>query len=172
MSAVGGGLLRRGLPGGQRPVRALGRTAPPGRPGSRPPRAPQRGRLCRAGMRAVVQRVLRASVEVDGEVVSEIGPGLLALVGIRDTDTDKDLDYICRKVLGVRLWPDEEKGKAWDKSVTAMGECTLGRAAGAGGFSPWSPRTDQGEKVTRCCSCRNSRCSGTPAATSPTSISR
>ena len=87
-------------------------------------------------MRAVVQRVLRASVEVDGEVVSEIGPGLLALVGIRDTDTNKDLDYICRKVLGVRLWPDEEKGKAWDKSVTAMGEYTLGRAAGAGGFSP------------------------------------
>ena len=82
-------------------------------------------------MRAVVQRVLRASVEVDGEVVSEIGPGLLALVGIRDTDTDKDLDYICRKVLGVRLWPDEEKGKAWDKSVTAMGESSASTRSAA-----------------------------------------
>ncbi|XP_010916049.1 uncharacterized protein [Elaeis guineensis] len=68
-------------------------------------------------MRAVVQRVLSASVEVEGRVVSEIGPGLLVLVGIHESDTDSDADYICRKVLNMRLFPNERSGKAWDQSV-------------------------------------------------------
>jgi len=45
-------------------------------------------------MRAVVQRVASASVEVEGRIVSEIGPGLLVLVGIHDTDSDADADYM------------------------------------------------------------------------------
>lgn len=45
-------------------------------------------------MRVVVQRVASASVEVDGRIVSEIGPGLLALVGIHDSDSDADADYM------------------------------------------------------------------------------
>ncbi|KAJ1685004.1 hypothetical protein LUZ63_016394 [Rhynchospora breviuscula] len=68
-------------------------------------------------MRAVVQRVLSASVEVEGRIVSEIGPGLLVLVGIHEADTHSDADYICRKVLNMRLFPNEETGKAWDQSV-------------------------------------------------------
>ncbi|GAU39115.1 hypothetical protein TSUD_320900 [Trifolium subterraneum] len=68
-------------------------------------------------MRAVVQRVESASVEVEGRIVSEIGPGLLVLVGIHDSDTDSDADYICRKVLNMRLFPNEDTGKAWDHSV-------------------------------------------------------
>lgn len=68
-------------------------------------------------MRAVVQRVASASVEVDGRVVSEIGPGLLVLVGIHDSDGTIDADYICRKVLNMRLFPNETTGKAWDMSV-------------------------------------------------------
>lgn len=45
-------------------------------------------------MRAVVQRVASASVEVEGSIVSEIGPGLLVLVGIHDSDSDADADYM------------------------------------------------------------------------------
>lgn len=45
-------------------------------------------------MRAVVQRVCSASVEVDGKLVSSIGPGLLCLIGVRDTDTVADQEYL------------------------------------------------------------------------------
>uniref|UniRef100_A0ACD5VE84 Uncharacterized protein n=1 Tax=Avena sativa TaxID=4498 RepID=A0ACD5VE84_AVESA len=69
-------------------------------------------------MRAVVQRVLSASVEVEGRVVSAIGPGLLVLVGVHETDTDSDADYICRKVLNMRLFPNDKTEKAWDQSVS------------------------------------------------------
>ncbi|KAJ4818236.1 D-tyrosyl-tRNA(Tyr) deacylase [Rhynchospora pubera] len=65
----------------------------------------------------MVQRVLSASVEVEGRIVSQIGPGLLVLVGIHEADADSDADYICRKVLNMRLFPNEETGKAWDQSV-------------------------------------------------------
>ncbi|TYJ13160.1 hypothetical protein E1A91_A10G032800v1 [Gossypium mustelinum] len=68
-------------------------------------------------MRAVVQRVASASVEVDGRIVSEIGPGLLVLVGIHDSDTESDADYICRKVLNMRLFTNESTGKGWDQNV-------------------------------------------------------
>ncbi|CAM0144421.1 unnamed protein product [Urochloa decumbens] len=67
-------------------------------------------------MRAVVQRVLSASVEVEGRVVSAIGPGLLVLVGVHEADTDSDADYISRKILNMRLFPNEKTGKAWDQS--------------------------------------------------------
>ncbi|KAE8723016.1 D-tyrosyl-tRNA(Tyr) deacylase 1 [Hibiscus syriacus] len=68
-------------------------------------------------MRAVVQRVASASVEVDGRIVSEIGPGLLVLVGLHDSDTESDADYICRKVLNMRLFTNESTGKGWDQNV-------------------------------------------------------
>ncbi|WOL06978.1 D-tyrosyl-tRNA(Tyr) deacylase [Canna indica] len=74
-------------------------------------------------MRAVVQRVLSASVEVEGRVVSEIGPGLLVLVGVHEADTEADADYICRKVLNMRLFPNATTGKAWDLSVK---QCNFG----------------------------------------------
>lgn len=68
-------------------------------------------------MRAVVQRVASASVEVEGRLVSAIGPGLLVLVGLHETDADSDAEYICRKVLNMRLFPNEKTGKTWDQSV-------------------------------------------------------
>ncbi|KAL8143969.1 hypothetical protein V2J09_017001 [Rumex salicifolius] len=67
-------------------------------------------------MRAIVQRVSSASVEVEGRIVSEIGPGLLVLIGIHESDTDSDTDYICRKVLNMRLFSNETSGKSWDQS--------------------------------------------------------
>ncbi|XP_062095841.1 uncharacterized protein LOC133801613 [Humulus lupulus] len=68
-------------------------------------------------MRAVVQRVASASVEVEGRTVSEIGPGLLVLVGIHESDSDSDAEYICRKVLNMRLFQNEETGRGWDQNV-------------------------------------------------------
>ncbi|KAH7278660.1 hypothetical protein KP509_38G051200 [Ceratopteris richardii] len=68
-------------------------------------------------MRAVVQRVLSAKVLVDGEIISQIGPGILVLVGLLESDTDADADFICRKALNMRIFPNEQNGKAWDQSV-------------------------------------------------------
>ena len=61
-------------------------------------------------MRAVVQRVLAARVEVEGEVVGSITKGLCAFVGAGDGDTDEDLDYVLRKVIELRVFEDE-RGK-------------------------------------------------------------
>jgi D-tyrosyl-tRNA(Tyr) deacylase len=58
-------------------------------------------------MRVVVQRVLEASVKVDGEIVGKIGKGLLVLLGVGDGDDPKDLDYMVDKVLGLRIFEDE-----------------------------------------------------------------
>ncbi len=61
-------------------------------------------------MRAVAQRVLSASVEVDAAVVGEIEHGLLVYLGAEKGDTDEDLDYITRKVAGLRIFEDD-RGK-------------------------------------------------------------
>jgi D-tyrosyl-tRNA(Tyr) deacylase len=58
-------------------------------------------------MRAVVQRVSRASVTVEGSVVGEIGPGLLVLVGIAADDAEEDLAWLAGKIVGQKLFPDE-----------------------------------------------------------------
>lgn len=58
-------------------------------------------------MRAVVQRVSRAQVRVDGEVVGAIGRGLLALVGAADDDGDADVAYLTDKIVNLRIFPDE-----------------------------------------------------------------
>ncbi len=58
-------------------------------------------------MRAVVQRVSEASVSVDSKIVGEIDKGLVVLLGIGGDDTFKDLDYLVDKVLGLRIFQDE-----------------------------------------------------------------
>ncbi|KAL5575512.1 hypothetical protein UlMin_017211 [Ulmus minor] len=68
-------------------------------------------------MRVVVQRVTLANVEVQGCKVSEIGPRLLVLVSLHDSDFDSDAVYICRKVLNMRLFPNETSGRGWDQNV-------------------------------------------------------
>ncbi|KAG6419187.1 hypothetical protein SASPL_121401 [Salvia splendens] len=68
-------------------------------------------------MRAVVQRVASASVEVEGRLISSIGQGLLVLVGLHEADVESDAEYICRKVLKMRLFPNEKTGTAWDQNV-------------------------------------------------------
>jgi D-aminoacyl-tRNA deacylase len=59
-------------------------------------------------MRALVQRVSRASVSVEGRVVSEIGPGVLVLLGVTHTDSERDADWLADKVRALRVFPDAE----------------------------------------------------------------
>jgi D-tyrosyl-tRNA(Tyr) deacylase len=58
-------------------------------------------------MRAVVQRVSEAFVEVEGEVVGQIGLGLLVLLGVGQKDTQEDALYLARKITALRIFPDE-----------------------------------------------------------------
>ena len=59
-------------------------------------------------MRAVVQRVTRARVTIDGEIVGEIGNGLVVLLGIARDDTKADADYLVPKILALRIFDDAE----------------------------------------------------------------
>jgi len=57
-------------------------------------------------MRAVLQRVSNAAVEVDGEIVAQIGTGLLALVAFTATDTERELLWMANKIRTIRIFPD------------------------------------------------------------------
>ena len=59
-------------------------------------------------MRIVIQRVLSASVDIAGVRKSAIGNGLLILVGICDEDTDEDIEYLCQKVVKLRIFDDAD----------------------------------------------------------------
>lgn len=72
-------------------------------------------------MRVIIQRVKSSQVTVNSEIVGKIGRGLNLLVGIADTDTDAELDWMVRKCLELRLFPDEEGGDRWQKSVQEIG---------------------------------------------------
>ncbi|RYY21356.1 MAG: D-tyrosyl-tRNA(Tyr) deacylase [Chitinophagaceae bacterium] len=58
-------------------------------------------------MRVVIQRVSRASVTIDNIIRSSIGKGLLVLVGIEDTDNRDDVDWLCGKIVNLRIFDDE-----------------------------------------------------------------
>lgn len=89
-------------------------------------------------MRAVIQRVKSASVKVDGELVSEIGAGLLIFLGIAHDDSQAEIDYIANKVSNLRIFEDadgkmncsllETGGSALVVSqFTLYGDCRKGR---------------------------------------------
>ena len=74
-------------------------------------------------MRAVVQRVSRAKVTVNGWTAGEIGRGLLVLLGVGQTDTEADAAYLSEKVVGLRIFEDED-GKM-NHSVREVGGSVL-----------------------------------------------
>ncbi len=74
-------------------------------------------------MRAVVQRVSRASVRVDGKLTGEIGKGLLVLLAVAQEDGESDADYLAEKVCGLRVFEDEA-GKM-NLSVAQVGGAVL-----------------------------------------------
>ncbi len=74
-------------------------------------------------MRAVVQRVSRASVKVEGESVGAIELGLLVLLGVAQEDAESDADYLAEKIAGLRIFEDVE-GKM-NRSVVDVGGAVL-----------------------------------------------
>jgi D-tyrosyl-tRNA(Tyr) deacylase len=74
-------------------------------------------------MRAVVQRVSRAQVTVNGEITGQIGLGLLVLLGVGREDTQADGIYLAGKICGLRVFEDDE-GKM-NRSVLAVSQFTL-----------------------------------------------
>lgn len=74
-------------------------------------------------MRAVVQRVSRAKVSVDGWTTGEIGLGVLVLVGVAHEDAEADVNYMADKIAGLRIFEDEE-GKM-NRSVVDVGGSVL-----------------------------------------------
>ncbi|MCC6748095.1 MAG: D-tyrosyl-tRNA(Tyr) deacylase [Deltaproteobacteria bacterium] len=89
-------------------------------------------------MRAVVQRVRSARVDVGDELVGEIGPGLLVLLGAGQGDTEADVDYLAKKVVGLRCFEDAAANMNLDllqvngsllvvSQFTLYGDCRKGR---------------------------------------------
>jgi len=74
-------------------------------------------------MRAVVQRVTKASVSVEGKIVGAIGIGLLVLLGVSKPDTAASADYMVEKLLGLRVF--EDKGGKMNLSVREVGGAIL-----------------------------------------------
>lgn len=70
-------------------------------------------------MRAVIQRVTQASVKVDGKITGAIKEGLLILVGIEDADTQEDIEWLTKKIVGCRIFNDENG--VMNRSVTEIG---------------------------------------------------
>ncbi|KAF5072245.1 D-aminoacyl-tRNA deacylase [anaerobic digester metagenome] len=92
-------------------------------------------------MRAVIQRVTASEVRIDNETVGKIGHGLNVLLGIKDDDTEADMDYIINKLVNLRIFEDED-GKM-NRSIldvegellvvsqfTLYGDCRKGRRPG------------------------------------------
>ena len=74
-------------------------------------------------MRAVVQRVTEASVTIDGETVGAIKTGLCVLLGVSVDDTEADADFLCDKLIGLRIFDDENAVP--NLSVTDVGGAIL-----------------------------------------------
>jgi len=89
-------------------------------------------------LRVVVQRVKEAGVEVNGEIVGEIGKGFILLLGVGRDDSEADVNYLVDKILGLRVFEDENgklnlsiketRGEALVVSqFTLLGDCRKGR---------------------------------------------
>jgi len=89
-------------------------------------------------MRAVIQRVKEAAVSVNGEVVGQIGRGLLVLAGVAKDDGPADVAYIANKIINLRIFPDGDKllhrttaevggGVLVVSQFTILGDCRKGR---------------------------------------------
>ena len=79
-------------------------------------------------MRALVQRVLRAAVRVDGEAIAEIGPGLLVLLGVRTGDTESEADRLAAKARALRIFDDADgrmNEALGDREILCVSQFTL-----------------------------------------------
>jgi D-tyrosyl-tRNA(Tyr) deacylase len=89
-------------------------------------------------MRAVVQRVKNAKVEISGKIIGETGKGLLIFLGVGDEDSEKDCEYLADKIANLRIFPDENDlmnlssldiggGMLVVSQFTLWGDCRKGR---------------------------------------------
>ncbi len=92
-------------------------------------------------MRAVIQRVSQAKVEVEGNTIGQIGPGLLVYLGVGKGDTDKDAEFMADKLVNLRIFADEagkmnrsvidiRGGVLLVSNFTLYGDCRKGRRPG------------------------------------------
>jgi D-tyrosyl-tRNA(Tyr) deacylase len=89
-------------------------------------------------MRAVVQRVASASVLVDGAVVGSLAaPGLLVYLGVTHADTAAEVDWMARKVWGLRILPGEQSASDLDSPVLVVSQFTLYGDARKGRRPTW-----------------------------------
>jgi D-tyrosyl-tRNA(Tyr) deacylase len=92
-------------------------------------------------MRALIQRVSRASVTVDGVVISSIGPGLLVLLGVASEDSEGDADWLADKVRALRVFPDSDgrmNEPLGDREVLCVSQFTLYGDARRGNRPSWA----------------------------------
>jgi D-tyrosyl-tRNA(Tyr) deacylase len=75
-------------------------------------------------MRFLIQRVIRASVTVDGKLESSIGSGAVVLIGVAAGDSRRDADYLCSKLIHIRIFPDQE-GRMNRSVLDTAGELLL-----------------------------------------------
>lgn len=90
-----------------------------------------------------MQRVKSASVTVDGELISQIGKGLLVLAAISKDDTEKDIESMAGKVLKAKLWDDDTKdppSRVSSRSANSMAQ-VLTRQSGSEGWRKWAERS-------------------------------
>ena len=71
-------------------------------------------------MKFVIQRVTKGCVRVEGQIVGQIGKGLMILVGLTEGDTEEYIDHVVDKFLNIKLF-DDEKGARWKESVKSLG---------------------------------------------------
>ncbi|WP_159621692.1 D-aminoacyl-tRNA deacylase [Ruania rhizosphaerae] len=89
-------------------------------------------------MRAVLQRVTRASVTVDGEVVGQIGPGICALVGVTHEDTAAQAHTVARKIAELRILRNEESVADSGAEVLVVSQFTLYGSTKKGRRPSWT----------------------------------
>ena len=93
-------------------------------------------------MRIVIQRVQRASVTINEEIKSEIGQGMLILVGIEDADNEQDVDWLVRKTIGLRIFDAENHVmncdiKSIDGEILVISQFTLFASYKKGNRPSW-----------------------------------
>ncbi|MEI7890082.1 MAG: D-aminoacyl-tRNA deacylase [Actinomycetes bacterium] len=92
-------------------------------------------------MKAIVQRVDRASVTVDGALVSEIGPGLLVLAGVTHGDSQAQVEKLARRILALRIFPGEagdmDSSLGPDMEVLCVSQFTLYGNTNKGNRPSW-----------------------------------